>query len=56
MSQTPIDERLKTWRTRCRPYLWVLRVLAFVFMVMALARPIRTEKSNYSSYKTELIL
>lgn len=51
MSQTPIDERLKTWRTRCRPYLWVLRVLAFVFMVMALARPIRTEKSNYTSYK-----
>ena len=50
MSQVQTDEN-QTWRTRIRPYLWVLKVLAFGFMVVALARPVSTEKSNFTSYK-----
>lgn len=51
VSQIATDGQTKTWRTRTRPYLWVLRVVAFVGMVLALARPISTEKSNFTSYK-----
>lgn len=51
MSQISPKSEFVSWKVRIRPYLFVLRILALGFMIVALARPRSTEKSNFTSFK-----
>lgn len=51
MSQISSKSEFVSWKVRIRPYLFVLRILALGFMILALARPRSTEKSNFTSFK-----
>lgn len=51
MSQISPKSEFISWKVRIRPYLFVLRILALGFMIVALARPRSTEKSNFTSFK-----
>ena len=51
MSQVLTTVEFVSWKVRLRPYLFVFRILALICMIVALARPRSTEKSNFTSFK-----
>ena len=48
MSTTEGLSTQKTWLLKLRPFLYVLKLLALCFIIIALARPRNTQKSNYT--------
>lgn len=48
MSTTEGLSAQKSWLITLRPFLFVLNLLALVFIIIALARPRNTQKSNYT--------
>lgn len=51
MSTTEGLSRQKSWLIQLRPFLYVLKLLALGFIIIALARPRNTQKSNYIDSK-----
>jgi Ca-activated chloride channel homolog len=51
ISTTNAFQIKNTWVEKCRPYLFVLPILSFICLVIALARPRDTEKSNFLNTK-----
>lgn len=41
----------QNWKTKTRPYLFVLKIFSFICLIIALARPQEVEKSNFTSFK-----
>ena len=56
ISQWVSKPELISWKARLRPYLFVLRILTLAGIIVALARPRSTEKSNFSSFKNGIDL
>ena len=48
MSSTEGLSMQKSWLLKLRPFLFVLKLLALSFIIIALARPRNTQKSNYT--------
>jgi Ca-activated chloride channel family protein len=41
----------KSWLMKCRPFLFLLKIMALGFVIIALARPRNTQKSSYTDSK-----
>jgi Ca-activated chloride channel family protein len=41
----------KSWLMKCRPFLFLLKIVALGFVIIALARPRNTQKSSYTDSK-----
>lgn len=41
----------KSWIIKCRPFLFLLKIMALGFVIIALARPRNTQKSSFSASK-----
>jgi Ca-activated chloride channel family protein len=41
----------KSWVMKCRPFLFLLKIMALGFVIIALARPRNTQKSSYTDSK-----
>jgi Ca-activated chloride channel family protein len=41
----------KSWIMKCRPFLFLLKIIALGFVIIALARPRNTQKSSYTDSK-----
>jgi Ca-activated chloride channel family protein len=42
----------KSWILKCRPFLFLLKIMALGFVIFALARPRNTQKSNFTASKS----